>query len=343
MRFWLGGYTADMDGIARGIGVLDVASPTAVTFLGDAVATASPSWIAQHPSLDIVYAALEGVGTVQAFRRVGEQTLAPLGQPVKAGEAVCHLAVAPSGDALIASCFGDGRVVTAPIAGDGSLAAPRLGVMPRDPYAVVTDPSEAEPEQRAPHAHQARFLPGGLIATTDLGHDLVRIWRSDLSLVQEVALPQGTGPRHTAWHQSGHLYVVCELSCEVFVLAPDRTGHWSVLSGTVVSPAQGNPDYPAEISITPGGEFVHVTVRGTNTLATLAVSNGGASLTPVALVEVDADWPRHHLLVGENMLVAGQRSNNVTVLPIDTRTGIAGRVRANIEVPTPTCFLPVRA
>lgn len=41
----------------------------------------------------------------------------------------------------------------------------------------------------------------------------------DLHETQRVPLPRGSGPRHTVWHPSGHLYVVTELSLEVCVLA----------------------------------------------------------------------------------------------------------------------------
>src|SRR5690606_19342949 len=59
----------------------------------------------------VVYAALEGDSAVQAFARTGESTLTPLGEPIEAGRYVCHVAVAPRGGYLIASCYGDGRVV----------------------------------------------------------------------------------------------------------------------------------------------------------------------------------------------------------------------------------------
>ncbi|MGB4138045.1 MAG: beta-propeller fold lactonase family protein, partial [Microbacterium sp.] len=123
-RFWVGGYGSDMGGDAAGIGLLagDEARPqTTLAYRGAVAPTASPSWLAAHPRLDVVYAALEGAGRVAAFARTGEGTLAPLGTSVPAGETVCHLAVASSGAYLIASCYGDGRVVRIGLAADGSL------------------------------------------------------------------------------------------------------------------------------------------------------------------------------------------------------------------------------
>ncbi|WP_431803433.1 beta-propeller fold lactonase family protein [Microbacterium sp. bgisy203] len=108
MRFWVGGYTADADGSAEGIGILHAGAPGDalasgdLTFAGTAAVTSSPSWVTRHPSLDVVYAAQEAAGTVQAFARRGDAMLTPLGEPVAVGEAVCHVAVAPGGTFLVA-------------------------------------------------------------------------------------------------------------------------------------------------------------------------------------------------------------------------------------------------
>uniref|UniRef100_UPI0028A76E08 beta-propeller fold lactonase family protein n=1 Tax=Microbacterium sp. TaxID=51671 RepID=UPI0028A76E08 len=69
-QFWVGGYGTDMDGDAEGIGVLSVddgGGPSTLRHRGTAAPVASPSWLAAHPTLDVVYAALEGDGAVQAF------------------------------------------------------------------------------------------------------------------------------------------------------------------------------------------------------------------------------------------------------------------------------------
>ncbi|NLP84929.1 lactonase family protein [Microbacterium sp. CFH 90308] len=403
MRFWLGGYTADMDGHASGIGMLhagaadEVSAGGALAFTGEAATADSPSWLAAHPSLDVVYAALEKTGAVQAFRRAGENRFAPLGPPVPAGEATCHIAVSPDARFLVASSWGDGRVVRMALDAAGRPSTPVIAPDAADPYA---DPSTAEsfgvagvpglaasggidlaaaaralreaageefarfvpsydepaPEPpaardedadeaaRPSRAHQAVFLPGGLIATTDLGFDLVRLWRSTadgLRAVQQVVLPKGSGPRHMVWHPSGHLYVVTELSCEVFVLAPAIDGTWRVVGGTPLGGTLPG-DAAAELAPSRDGEFVYAGVRGSNTIATLRVRGAGEALSPVALVDAGVDWPRHHLLVRDILLVAGQRSDEVVSLTLDVRSGVPGRVRHRAAAPSPTCLLPAR-
>ena len=415
MRFWTGGYTARSDGNATGIGILtagaadDILAGGQLRFAGDAVAAeASPSWVSAHPTLDLLYAALEDAGTVRAYRRTGDTSFEPFGGPVEAGEAVCHLAIAPDGGSLVASCWGDGRVVRMALDAAGRPSAPVLGVAAADPYGPDAGPADfsgavdlsgrvdprrgsdlssgvdlsqgadladaaralraaagdqyghlvpdydsepAAPEPvdvaedaaaRVSRAHQSVFLPGGLLATTDMGLDLVRLWRtpdSGLRALQEVVLPRGSGPRHMVWHPSGHLYVVTELSREVFALAPDITGHWRIVAGTSLGAGMLDEDTAAEIAASRDGDFLYAGVRGSNTIATVRVKGAGDVLAPVALVDAAVDWPRHHVVVRDTLMVAGQRSDEVVSLTLDLRTGVPGRTRHRVEVPTPTCLL----
>jgi len=355
-----------MDGSADGIGLLagDAGRESSTLgYRGAAAQALSPSWLAQHPTLDIVYAALEGSGTVQAFARTGESTLAPLGNPVEAGEAVCHIAVAPGGRSLIASCFGDGRVVRigldaagVPVVDAAHKAAELRAALFGEPEqaatapvgtgAAASDPYSLESEPRISHAHAAQFLPDGRIATTDLGFDLVRIWRSaveGLVLDHEVVLPRGTGPRHMVMHPSGHLHVVTELSAEVFTLAPGRDGTWAIVSSTVTSPiVEAGADYPSELARSRDGETLYTALRGSNTIAALRVKGSGDTVEPFALTDSGVDWPRHILVHEGLMLVAGQRSDDITLLDLDERTGTPGAIRLQAPAPAPTHFLPVR-
>ncbi|CAH0238196.1 6-phosphogluconolactonase [Microbacterium oxydans] len=371
-RFWLGGYGEGMEGQAEGIGLLAGDSgreANSLSYRGAVTRTPSPSWLASHPRLDVVYAALEGDAAVQAFARSGDQALVPLGEPVAAGDSVCHLAVAPDGQSLIASCYGDGRVVRigldadgrfVPAAGDRAAKAAALraalfgddGSDPADaadaplPAGVGVPAADPYDADRASHAHSAAFLPDGRIATTDLGFDLVRIWRptgDGLRLDHEVVLPQGTGPRHMVVHPSGHLHVVTEYSCEVFTLAAAVDGTWHVVSVALASPiAEIGVDFPAELARTRDGAFLYTALRGSNTIAALRVRGGGESLEPTALADSGVDWPRHHLVYEGKLLVAGQRSNTISLLDLDERTGAPLGIRHQAQVPTPTHFLPVR-
>lgn len=407
-QFWIGGYGAGMGGDADGIGLLEGdegREPATLAYRGAVTQTASPSWLARHPSLDVVYAALEGDGTVQAFARSGQSALAPLGRAAAAGDGVCHLAVASSGSYLIASCYGDGRVVRIDLSADGSLVKPTLAARAQDPYdpdAAGDDPAqpsaqeiaaamlrsgsmtfeqpaaevevaprsglllfddvlgfntppapvpevaveETEQLARSSHAHAAAFLPDGRIATTDLGFDLVRIWRpalGGLTLDHEVVLPTGTGPRHMVVHPSGHLHVVTEYSCEIFTLAVQPDGRWDLAAATTVTPAaEIGTDFPAELARSRDGGTLYTALRGSNTIAALRVRGAGETVEPLALAESGVDWPRHHLVHDGALLVAGQRSNDISVLDLDDRTGAPRGILHRTSAPAPAHLLLAR-
>jgi len=369
VRFLLGGYSADMGGSATGIGLLDAGGPDSPLASGplgvghDVVAAESPSWIARHPSLDVVYAALEGRGTVRAYRRTGDTAYAPLGAEVAVGESPCHVLALE--DALIVSCYGDGGVVRVALAADGRPGAARrwtdaaagdpasdlaaaaralraaVGAEYADvvPYADETEPEpDAAPDssERPSHAHQAASLPGGLVATTDTGLGLVRFWRGGRE-IQRLDLPAGTGPRHLRPHPSGHLYVVTEHSGEVFALAPDASGSWRLVGGAQLGAYPG--DAGAELAMSRDGVFLYAGLRGSDTIATVRVRGGGEMLQPVALAECGTVWPRHHVVARDTVLVAGQRADEIVSLAIDERTGVPGRVRHRTIAPAPTALL----
>ncbi|MEV7692902.1 beta-propeller fold lactonase family protein [Microbacterium sp. NPDC089189] len=399
MRFWVGGYTAEMDGAADGIGEIVAGGadePLAggqLSFGGTVAATTgSPSWLTAHPTVDVVYAALESEGAVQAFRRTADRGFQRLGAPVVAGALVCHIAVEPDGRFLLASCWGDGRLVRMRLDAAGRPSAPSVAPAAADPYAegsmsatsselpdadgdlaaaaralrdaageefahLVPHHDEPAPvrvlaaapqdaEERVSRAHQSLFLPGGLVATTDMGFDLVRFWRpagDGLRRAGEVVLPRGSGPRHMVWHPSGHLYVLTELSCEVFVLAPDASGRWRLVGGAPLSPQiRPEVDRAAELAASADDAFVYAGVRGSDTIAALRVTGDGASLRSVALAEAGVVWPRHHIIARDTLVVAGQRSNEIASITLDTRSGVPARARARVAVPSPSCLLPAR-
>ncbi|MFG6402412.1 lactonase family protein [Microbacterium sp. P04] len=398
MRFWVGGYAPSRKGDAEGITMLQAGeadSPWASGPLGLSptivAAPGSPSWLAAHPSVAVLYAALEADGTVQAYRRTGDMTLVPLGRPIDAGSAVCHVAVSSDGSFLLASCWNDGRLVRMSLDAAGRPSSPWIAPAATDPYGTggpvaaerqpeelldlaaasralraaagpefahlvpdhdvadaapspAADDTEAS-EARPSRTHQTAFLGNGLVASTDMGLDLVRFWRvggEGLRFVQEVVFPKGSGPRHMVWHPSGHLYVLTELSCEVFALQPGVDGVWRIVAGVPLSPdVRLGSDTAAEITASRDRETLYAGVRGSDALGVVRIGGNGGVLTSVAFVEAGTHWPRNHVVARDMVLVAGQRADEVVSLPIDERTGIPGRVRHRTIVPSPTCLLPV--
>lgn len=118
---WIGTYTPDGGGRADGIGAVRAHLDGSLEWLGTAVEAQSPSFVAVHPTLPVVYAAAEQRGKVQAYRRHGEAALEAHGEPQLAGEATCHVAVDPHGRFVTAACWGDGQVLLYELDSDGGV------------------------------------------------------------------------------------------------------------------------------------------------------------------------------------------------------------------------------
>ncbi len=349
---WTGSYTADSGGSGAGIGAVAAAADGTLHWLGVAAAADSPSFLAVHPTLPVVYAVAEHARTVRAYRRAGAFGLEPAGPAWLAGDAACHVAVEPSGRFLIVCCWGDGQVLFYELDADGGIMDRTAAAESRDPYGDVRDGDAPERQERPSRAHAALMLADGRVMTTDLGHDLLRIWdvRSapgpalGLVLEQEVVLPRGSGPRHLVQHPGGNVFVVTEYSIEVAVavLSPG-TGNFRL---GFVGPATAGGALPgdsaAEIALAARGRHAYVGVRGSNRLSVLEVESGGAALRPVADVPSGGNWPRHHLVHDGSLHVAHERSGDVVTFPLDAESGLPGVPADRLHVASPTALVPAR-
>lgn len=332
-RFWVGGYSPDGGGTSLGIRAIGIRNGV-LNDLGLAHAADSPSWLATHPTLPVLYAALEHRGEVVAYRILGNDRLEPLGRPVPAGELVCHLAVAAASGTLVASCYGDGKVLAYPINTDGSLAGPATAPASVDPFAVPGH------QRRASRSHQSTVLRSGRVITTDLGHDSVRIWdlvAGELQLRQQVALRKGDGPRHLVEHPSGLIYVVTEHGAEVIALGADATGDYREVSRSALGESiRAGEHFPAEISLDLPTNRLYIGVRGARVMAVLGLNAG----RPVFLGSAPCagEWPRHHLHVGNSLLVANQLSNTIEAIGLDSADGLPNRRLSSLALESPTCI-----
>jgi 6-phosphogluconolactonase len=330
---WAGCYTADSGGSGTGIGAVNAAADGTLSWLGSAAEADSPSFLAVHPFLPVVYAVGEQERTVRAYRRSGAFGLEPDGPPWPAGEAACHVAVDPAGRFLVVACWGDGQVLLYELADDGTIAA-------RFPAAASLDSA------RPSRAHASLMLADGRVMTTDLGHDLVRTWNyqpgAGLALDHELALPHGSGPRHLVQHRGGSVFVVTEYSIQVAVL--QRAEDSGVFSLAGIGPATRagalTGDSAAEIALDATGRHAYVGVRGSNRIGVLEVEPDGPALRPVADVPSGGDWPRHHLLRDGWLHVAHERSGEVVSFPLDPENGLPGAPAHRLKVDSPTALVP---
>lgn len=330
---WTGCYTADGGGRGSGIGALRAGTDGTLRWLGVAASADSPSFLAAHPMLDMVYAVGETERTVRAYRRSGEFGLEPAGRDWPAGDAACHVAVDPQGRFLVVACWGDGQVLLYELDGEGGISARFAAAA-----SIVTG--------RPSRAHASLMLDDGRVMTTDLGHDLLRVWNyvpsQGLSLDHELALPLDSGPRHLVQHPGGSVLVVTEYSIEVAVV--QRSPRSGIFRLAGISPATRAGalagDSAAEIALAADGRHAYVGVRGSNRISVLEVSADGSALRPLADVPSGGDWPRHHLVRDGWLHVAHERSGDVVTYPLDPESGLPGQAAGRLELASPTALVP---
>jgi 6-phosphogluconolactonase len=334
---WTGSYTADSGGHGAGIGAVSANADGTLTWRGTAAKADSPSFVAVHRQLPVVYAVGENAKTVQAYRRRGEFGLEAVGEPWAAGEAACHVTVDPQGKFLIVACWGDGQVLLYELTDDGAIAR-------RLPAAPSSDPHR---DDRPSRAHAGLVLADGRIMTTDLGHDLLRVWNhvpaTGLVLDHEVVLPKNSGPRHLVQHSDGTVFVVSEYSIEVFAArAASASGKFELVGqGPATSDGARDGDSAAEIAFSADGRFAYVGVRGSNRVSVLEVTPTaeGSLLSPLGDFASGGDWPRHHLVRGGWLHVAHERSHDITTFRLDVQTGLPEGPLQHLVAGSPTALI----
>jgi len=331
---WTGSYTADAGGNGEGIGALRARPDGALESLGLAVACESPSFLAVHPTLPVVYAVHEHARTVRAYRRTGAAGLEPFGRPWSAGAAACHVAIDPRGHFLVVACWSDGQVLLYELDHDGDITSRTAADRSQDPYGAG----------RPSRAHATLMLQDGRIMTTDLGHDVLRLWDyvpgEGLRAVQQVILPKDSGPRHLVQHPGGTVFVVTEYSIEAAAVRAGADGRFALAAiGPAGVEEASDGDAAAEIALSPDGRHAYVGVRGSNRICTLRIGNDGTLLEPVADTPSGGNWPRHHLLRDGWLHVAHERSNDVVTFRLDPESGLPAGPAGRLETGSPTALI----
>ncbi|KIR63303.1 MULTISPECIES: lactonase family protein [Micromonospora] len=336
----LGCYTAASGGRGEGI-VAARRDPVtgALTPLGTAAATPSPSFLTRHPTLPVLYAANElPEGEVSAFRVGPDGDLTPLGSRGTGGAEPCHLAVTSDGGHLVAANYGGGSLAVFPLDPTGAPGE-------RSDLAVHAGHGPDPQRQEKAHCHMVSPAPdGGPLLAVDLGTDSV--YRYDLDAASGRLVPRaprvhaapGSGPRHLARHPDGRrCWLVGELDATVtaYELTADGALHQR---GRVDASTRAGHVQPSEIAVGVDGRFLYVGNRGVGTVSVFALA--GELPEPVAEVETGGEWPRHFALTGQHLYVADERADMVRVFRVDAATGVPTPVGEPVALPSPTCVLP---
>lgn len=323
-----------------------------------AAETASPSFLAVHPTGNFVYTVNEvstfagqASGSVSAFavdRKTG--LLKALNQQSSEGPGPAHLIVDKDGRNVLVANYGGGSVTVVPIGPDGRLKSPSASVQ-------HTGSSVNPQRQKQPHAHSINLDPANRFAyVADLGLDKVLVYRFDagkglltLNDPSSVSVKPGAGPRHLAFDQAGKFaYVINELTCTITVFSNDTAkGELrEVQTISTLPPGQAmQPSYSgAEVQVHPSGKFLYASNRGHDSIVVFTIEPGTGRLTYVENEPTQGSTPRGFGMDpdGGYFLAGNQRSDSVVVFRIDPKSGALTPTGHKIEVGAPVSVKFVR-
>jgi 6-phosphogluconolactonase (cycloisomerase 2 family) len=321
-RLLIGGYSGGK-GQGSGIAVLDDDQVTAV------IPADSPSWLARHPSLPVVYAVAEtDDGQVRAWSLADGMPDQRLGDGSTGGAEPAHLAVDPPGQCLITANYSGGSISVHRLGPDGSIGQ-RTDLVQHEMHGE-------HPRQEKAHPHMVQASPDGVLVI-DLGGDAIYRYQltADFQLKPDgmISTPAGSGPRHLL-SVGDRSYLTAELSGQVLVYDADWQLIGAVPASAPRASASDGHNQPSEL--VSDGRFLYVANRGPDTISVFALT----AALPRHLAEVPVgNWPRHLALDGDRLYCANERSHSVMVLAISPDSGIPAIVKT-IEVPSPTVVLP---
>lgn len=205
-------------------------------------------------------------------------------------------------------------------------------------------PGGVERGSLEPRPHSALTV-GDFIVAADCGRDALLLYAIDagaetpLRLVDALALPEGTGPRHLAHDpRRGVVYASNQNRSGISVVAVDQIAARLELRQIIASPGLGRGDaLPSEIALHPTLDLVYIANRRDESISSFEIVAETGELAPRDTIDVLGSWPRHFCIApdADFMLVANQNSDQVVSFTMDAdgRLEPTGR---HLDIATPT-------
>ena len=204
--------------------------------------------------------------------------------------------------------------------------------------------------QAEPHVHSAFFEPSSQrIFVADLGTDQIAVYSlggKDSKLLQAavpaIYIPQGSGPRHLAFHPTMKMvYVVNELSNDISVVSLNKDDSFTILQTISTLPAGYNKTSNcADIHISKDGRFLYASNRGFNSIAIFSVDPKSGKIALIGQESTRGDTPRNFTLSPDEdfLVVANQNSQDIVSFRRDTFSGKL-QFADQIKAFKPVCLL----
>lgn len=328
---YIGTYT---DGYSEGIYKLDFNQNTGqLSNLQLAISTQNPSFITYSRNKKYIYAVSESLGgSVSSFKIRENGHLKFLNKVSSNGEGPCHISLNRQGNKAVVSNYRGGSASIYSIARDGKLND-------------ATQIFNYNTDDKVSHAHSAQFFRDELYIA-DLGINALYQYKLkgdtyELALPTIVEMTENPGPRHFTITKNGlFIYIINEYGNSITSVKKTENGFEQIDYDTTLDKNYEGNNSCADIHLSRNELYLYGSNRGENSIVVFKRNKFNGTIQKIQTVPVHGDWPRNFTLdpSGKFLLVANQKSQNISVFSINSSTGKLSFLN-DVKVPRPVCLL----
>ncbi len=328
---YIGTYT---NGESQGIYKLDFNTETGTLSNKElAAATENPSFLAFTPNKKQLLAVGEGASSsLSSFKMNNDGSLTLINSQSSNGGGPCHVSVSELGNKAVVSNYGGGTISIYDIKKDGSI---------NEASQVFNHNTGDKPAR----AHSAQFHKTDLYVA-DLGnnalfHYILKEQNYELQSSSIVSMKGNPGPRHFAvTNDDKFIYVINEYGGSIVSIEKTDSGFKQIDFDSTLSETYDGFNSCADIHLSADERFLYGSNRGENSIAVFKRDAVAGTIEKIQNISVEGDWPRNFTLdpTGKFLLVANQKSENISVFQINQKSGKLSFLHA-IDMPSPVCLL----
>jgi 6-phosphogluconolactonase len=331
---YVGGFT---DGEGKGIYTFNFNSETGALKNQKLVAKVhKPSYLVISSDKKTVYSATASKnylntdsGAIASFTVLKNGMLEKNAEISSYGENPCHLSLNEKGDKLVVSNYSGGTFSLYSIHKKGKID-------------TLLQVENLNNDSIKAHTHSAHFFKNQLFVA-DLGlNKLIQYTFKDSSYVdtQDISMLENSGPRHFSMTKNAEfIYVINEHGATVSTLIKDGDTYIRKNDISTLGENYKGKNACADIHLSSDEKFLYASNRGENTLVVFKRNKKGGRLKKVQTISCHGNWPRNFTLgpKGNFLLVANQKSNNISIFLIDKASGELTYIY-DVKSPNPTCL-----
>jgi len=252
-------------------------------------------------------------GIVNAYNVEKNGSLQFLNKVSSNGAHPCHVSLSSDNTKVVVSNYTGGTISIYNVEKNGVL---------QEAFQVIDNNT---PGIKA-HAHSAKFYNNELFIA-DLGRDFLSHYienGNQYSLKENYMIAKKAGPRHFEISKNGgFIYVINELNSTVTTLKKGDDQYQEIQTISTLSKDFIEFNACADIHLSTDEKFLYGSNRGENTIVVYKRNIKNGMLDKIQSIAVEGDWPRNFTLTpnGQFLLVANQRSHNISVYRIQKETG----------------------